>query len=178
MMNRTRTLIACAAAATTVGLAAGIAAPALAATSAAAVPAYQGKVVHGPAMGTLTIGTVYQGKIVNQNIMLGPQSSPTLLTQTPALPAGTYLVTASVGAVIASHDQIVCSAYKGGHNDGVFGTAGNPGTGSIYGTAAMTDTVHVTAGQRIQLTCNSFNYGLGTTAGDAVVEAVPVGQVN
>lgn len=165
MLNRTRTFIACAAAATATGLAAGIAAPALATT---------------PAPGTTTtIGTVYQGKIVNQNIVLGPQSNPTRLTQTPTLPGGTYLVTAIAGAVISSHDQIVCAAFPSGTgNDGVFGTAGNPGTGGIYGTATMTDTVHVTAGQRIQLFCNSFNYGLGTYAGEAVVEAVPVGQVN
>ena len=86
-------------------------------------------------------------------------------------------MTAIVGATIASHDQIVCSAFPVS-TDGVFGTAGNPGTGSIFGTATMTDTVHVTAGQRIQLVCNSFNFGLGTSAGDAVVEAVPVGHVN
>jgi len=163
MITRTRTLIACAAAATTVGLAASIAAPALASAPA-------------PGIAT-TIGTVYQGKIVNQDIVLGPQSSPTLLTQTPKLPAGTYLVTAIVGATIAAHDQIVCAAFPVS-NDGVFGTAGNPGTGSIFGTATVTDTVHVTAGQRIQLVCNSFNFGLGTSAGDAVVEAVPVGHVN
>lgn len=164
-MTQTRKLIACAAAATTVALAASIAAPALASTSA-----------QSPAT---TIGTVYQGKIVNQNVVLGPQSNATLLTQTPKLPAGAYLVTAIAGAVISSHDQIVCAAFPSGTgNDGVFGTAGNPGTGGIYGTATMTDTVHVTAGQRIQLFCNSFNYGLGTYASDAVVEAVPVGHVN
>jgi hypothetical protein len=162
MLTRTRTLIACAAAATAVGLAAGIAAPALASA---------------PAPSTVTtLPTVYQGKIVGQNIVLGPQSDPTLLTQTAPLPAGTYLVTAIVGATIASHDQIVCAAFPGG-NDGVFGTAGNPGTGFIYGTATMTDTVHITAGQRIQLGCNSFNYGKGTVAGEAVLEALPVAHV-
>ncbi len=163
MLTRTRTLIACAAAAAAVGLAAGAAMPALAAT---------------PTLGTAaTPPAAYQGKIVGQHIVLGPQSNPTLLTQTPRLPAGTYLVTAIVGAVIASHDQIVCAAYPGG-NDGVFGTAGNPGTGAIYGTAPMTDTMHVTAGQRIQLSCNSFNFGRGTWAGEAVVEAVPVSHVH
>jgi len=122
---------------------------------------------------------MYQGKIVNQHIVLGPQSNPTLLVKTPRLPAGAYLVTAIAGAVIASHDQIVCAASNvPGGNDGVFGTAGNPGTGSIYGTATMTDTIKVTAGQRISLCCNSFNYGLGTWAGDAVIEAVPVAHVN
>jgi hypothetical protein len=35
--------------------------------------------------------------------------------------------------VIASHDQIVCAAYVPHSNDGVFSTAGNPGTGGIYG---------------------------------------------
>jgi hypothetical protein len=95
---------------------------------------------------------------------------------TRRLPAGTYLVTAIVGAVIASHDQIVCAAYTGG-NDGVFGSAGNPGTGFIYGTATMTDTVKVTAGQQITVGCNSFNYGQGTWAGEAVIEAVPVARV-
>lgn len=165
MLTRTRTFIACAAAATAVGLAAGIAAPALATTPA-----------QSPAT---TIGTVYQGKIVNQHIVLGPQSNPTLLTQTPKLPGGTYMVTAIVGAVISSHDQIVCAvAPSGTGNDGVFGTAGNPGTGGIYGTATMTETWSVTAGQRLQLVCNSFNYGLGTYTGDAVLEAVPVTRVN
>ena len=77
MMTRTRTLIACAAATATVGLAASIAAPALASAPA-------------PSTAT-TIGTVYQGKIVNQDVVLGPQSSPTLLTQTPKLrPAPTW----------------------------------------------------------------------------------------
>ena len=164
MLTRTRTLVACAAAAA--GLAAGHAAPALATTQ--------------PTPSTLaTLPTVYQGKITGQNIVLGPQSSPTLLTQTRQLPAGTYLVTAIVGATIASHDQIVCATSNVPRgNDGVFGSAGNPGTGSIYGTATMTDTLVVTAGQRISVTCNSFHYGLGTTAGDAVVEAVPVAKVN
>ena len=123
------------------------------------------------------IAAVYQAKTVNQHTVLGPQSSPTTLVQTAPLPAGTYLVTATVAAVISSHDQIVCAAYPGGGNDGVFGTAGNPGTGGIYGTATITDTMTVTAGQRIPLGCNSFNYGLGTYAGSAVLEAVPVQTV-
>lgn len=163
MLTRTRTITVCAAVAAA-GLAAGIALPATAATSAT-------RTIHvAPA--------VYQGKIVNQQIVLGPQSDSTLLTSTPPLPAGTYLVTAIAGAVIASHDQIVCAAYTSPGNDGVFGTAGNPGTGFIYGTATMTDTVTVTAGQQINLACNSFNYGLGTWAAEAVLEALPVAQVH
>ena len=58
------------------------------------------------------------------------------------------------------------------------GTAGNPGTGFVYGTATMTDTIHATAGQRISVTCNSFNFGLRTVANTAVVEALPVANVH
>jgi hypothetical protein len=165
MLTRTRTIIAGAAAATAIGLAASIAAPALA--------------IGQPAPAARThLRTVHQSKIVNQDIVLGPQSSPTLLIQTARLPAGTYLITAIVGASIASHDQIVCATSNVPHgNDGVFGTAGNPGTGGIYGTATMTDTIQVTTGQRISVTCNSFNYGLGTAANTAVVEALPVAKV-
>ncbi|MEO7060028.1 MAG: hypothetical protein ABI083_09930 [Lapillicoccus sp.] len=126
---------------------------------------------------SVKLNRVYEGKVVNQSTILGPQSNPTVLTSTPPLPAGTYLVTSIVGAVISSHDQIVCATSVSG-NDGVFGTAGNPGTGSIYGTATATDTVSVTtAGARISVVCNSFNYGLGTSAGEAVVEAIPVATV-
>jgi hypothetical protein len=162
MLTKTRTTAACAAL-TVAGLAVGIAVPATAAT---------------PSARTAVIPAVYQGKAVNHHFVLGPQSNPTLLTSTPRLPAGTYLVTATTGAVIASHDQIVCAAYTGAANDGVFGTAGNPGTGSIYGTTTMTDTVKVTAGQQINVSCNAFNYGLGTWASQAVIEAIPVARVH
>lgn len=158
---------ALAAVAATATLTPAFAATSSGATSSAASPDAAAKV-----------SAVYQGKVVNQDIVLGPQSSPTTLTQTAALPAGTYLITATVGAVISSHDQIVCAAYPNGGNDGVFGTAGNPGTGGIYGTATITDTVKVTAGQRIPVVCNSFNYGLGTYAMSAVIEAVPVAAVH
>jgi hypothetical protein len=164
MLTTTRAIIASLAVATAVGLTASIA-PALATTQ--------------PTPATRTrLRTVYQAKIVNQDIVLGPQSSPTLLTRTAQLPAGAYLITAIVGASIASHDQIVCAVSNvPSGNDGVFGTAGNPGTGGIYGTATMTDTVQVTTGQRISVTCNSFNYGLGTAANTAVIEALPVAKV-
>ena len=149
----------------------------VAVTVSAAVPALAAK---APAPGVArATSIVYQGKIVDRHIVLGPQSAPTLLVRTPTLPAGTYLVTATVGAVISSHDQIVCAVSNVlDGNDGVFGTAGNPGTGGIYGTAAIADTITVRAGQHLSLGCNSFNYGKGTYAGSAVLEAVPVARVN
>ena len=147
---------------------------AVAATAGSAMPALAARQAAASPVG---VQVVYQGKVVGGHIVLGPAYAPTVLASTRPLPAGTYLVTATVGAVIASHDQIVCAAYIPNANDGVFGTAGNPGTGGIYGTAAMTDTITVSAGQHISVTCNAFNYGKGTYAGDAVLEAVPVARV-
>lgn len=149
----------------------------IAVTASAAMPALAAK---RPTVSTAVASpTVYQGKITGKDIVLGPQSDPSLLVRTALLPAGTYLVTYSVGAVIASHDQIVCAASNVvPGNDGLFGTAGNPGTGFIYGTATETDTIKVSAGQRVSVGCNSFNYGKGTWVGAAVVEAVPVAAVH
>jgi hypothetical protein len=147
-------------------LTAGLAVPALAAAHSPTAPASGGL-------------TVYQGKRTGLDVVLGPQSNPTHLAETPKLPAGTYEVTTITGAIIASHDQIVCAVGNvPDGNDGVFGTAGNPGTGFIYGTATITDTVKVSSGQRIYLTCNSFNYGNGTWVGSAVINAIPVSAVH
>src|SRR5579863_4446936 len=52
----------------------------------------------------------YVGKLpCCPTIVLGPQSNPTIVVQTPPLPAGNYVVTAFAGAVIASNDQVVCA---------------------------------------------------------------------
>lgn len=157
---------------------------ATAVVGAAATAALAGSIV--PALAQQTAATtakattVYEAKIVNQRVVLGPQSAPTTLVSTGVLPAGKYLITATVAAVIASQDQIVCAVSNvPDTNDGVFGTAGNPGTsGGIYGTATMTDTVQVSAGQSLWLGCNSFNFGKGTYAGGAVLEAVPASVHN
>ena len=118
---------------------------------------------------------VYEAKTVSQHVVLGGQSSPTTLVTSPALPGGTYEVSAIVGGVISPNDQIVCAAYLPGQNDGVFGTAGNGASapGGVYGTAAIADTVTVAPGQRVALTCNSFNPGRGSYASDAVLELRP-----
>lgn len=136
-------------------------------------------IAQGPATASAAIPVVqvHEGKIIDQRTVLGPQYAPTTLVSTKPLPAGNYLVTAIVGLVISPHDQVVCavSTVSTGGNDGVFGTAGNPadGTAGIYGTATMTDTIKVTYRQKLYVTCNSFNYGKGTYAHEAVIEAVP-----
>lgn len=157
-------------------LRAGAAVIAVAAAAAIATQVVPAFAQSGPQLTTVK-PTVYAAKFVNQHVVLGPQSSATTLLQTKALPAGLYMITATVAAVIYPHDQIVCAVSNVPNtNDGVFGTAGNPadGTSGIYGTATMTDTIRVTAGQRLWLGCNSFNYGKGTYAGGANLEAVPV----
>jgi hypothetical protein len=132
-------------------------------------------------VGTFTPGHVYQGTLTSHNVVLGPQSAPTVVAHTPPLPAGTYLVTATVAAVIAGNDQIVCAtapASLGAQNDGVFGTAGNGSPGGIYGTATITDTWSVrTAGDTINLGCNAFNFGKGTYTGSASITALAVKNV-
>jgi hypothetical protein len=42
----------------------------------------------------------------------------------------------------------------------------------------MTDILHLIAGQRISVTCNSFDFGLGTVAHTVVVEALVVGTAH
>jgi hypothetical protein len=126
--------------------------------------------------------TVYQGDIKNQSIVLGPQSKPTHIVDTPPLPAGTYLVSYSVGFVIGRLDNAVCAATPASSpgNDGVFGVAGNgateSGTGAagIYGNGVAFDTIRIThPNDRISIFCNSANEK-GTYVGGATIVAIPV----
>jgi hypothetical protein len=126
--------------------------------------------------------TAYVGRLLCcKHVVLGPQSNPTLVVQTPALPAGSYLVNATVSAVIAGNDQIVCyaSPSAGGGGNYVFGTAGNGSGGAIYGTAPIADVVTVSsAGATLQVMCNSFNSRPDTVAVSAQVTALPVDAVS
>src|ERR1700759_4052813 len=80
--------------------------------------------------------TVYQGDVKNRTLVLGPQSDPTQIVDTPPLPAGTYLVSYSVGFVLGPADNSVCAAWLKSQprgNDGVFGVGGNGATESGIG---------------------------------------------
>jgi hypothetical protein len=130
-----------------------------------------------------TSSAAYVGKLTCcPTLVLGPQSSPTVVVQTPPLPAGNYLVSAFAGGVIASNDQIVCAIGPSNaptSNDGIFGTAGNDGTsGFIYGSAPIVDSWTITtAGTSLDLVCNSFNYGKGTYVAGAAISALKVGTL-
>jgi hypothetical protein len=142
-------------------------------------------IAHADSSPTATLSTTgpaaYQGKLT-RILVLGPQWSPTVVVKTPPLPAGTYLVNATAGAVIASNDQIVCAVGPSTAprtNDGIFGTAGNASSGGfIYGTAPIADSWQITTGgTSLDLVCNSFNYGKGTYVGSASITALPVGSL-
>jgi hypothetical protein len=127
--------------------------------------------------------TVYQGDIKNRSIVLGPQSNPTHIVDTPPLPVGTYLVSYSVGFVLGRLDNGVCAAAPASTphgNDGVFGVGGNgateSGTGAagIYGNGVAFDTITITQpNDRISIYCNSANER-GTYVGGATIVAIPV----
>jgi hypothetical protein len=118
-------------------------------------------------------------------IVLGPQSSPTYLGGIPAMQPGTYLVQYSVGVTMGPDDNVVCAAANTqGGNDGIFGTVGNGATNSgtgpdgIYGQASTVDTIKVTKGQTISLTCNVGHYGQGTYAGSWSLTATKIGTLH
>ncbi len=137
-----------------------------------------------PGSGTVT---VYQGDIKNQAMVLGSQSNPTHIVDTPPLPAGTYLVSYSVGFVLGPADNAVCAAglkSAPGSNDGVFGVGGNgasesgTGAGGVYGNGVALDTITVTtSGDQISVDCNSGQGNKGTYVGGATIIASPVGTL-
>jgi len=134
---------------------------------------------------TPTAPIAYQGKVpCCQNLVLQSNATPTLIVQTPPLPAGNYLVNAMAGAGIAPNDQITCSialSTSPTSNDGIFGSAGNDGTGTLgltSGTATIVDAVVVsTAGTSLELNCSSFHPGNGTYVSEGSLTALRVGTL-
>lgn len=145
---------------------------------------------HAMSLPTTTSGLeVYQGKLTCcQHLALGSVSRPTLVVQTPLLPAGKYLVSAIANAVIADKDQVVCAlapSNQPGTNDGIVGTAGNgAGTmgdgGMIDGTATIADVWQIIMPETsLQLICNtvSTDFSLGTYVSAASITALYVGPL-
>ena len=114
-----------------------------------------------------------------QTITLGDQSNPTHLGDTPALNAGSYLVQYSVAVVLGVNDSVVCAASPVlNGNDGVFGNTGNGGNGNPYGTATAVDTITVTKGQTIGLTCNVAGPNPGTYVSSWSLTATKIGTLH
>jgi hypothetical protein len=127
---------------------------------------------------------VYETKLACcQSIVIGSQSSPTLIAQSPTLATGKYLVHATVGVDLGANDNVVCATTPDslgqGNNDGIFGGVGNGASSSpVYGSDVIVDTWKITtAGDKLDLVCNVTNPGAGTTASEAVLELVKIGTL-
>jgi hypothetical protein len=131
----------------------------------------------------------YQGALRNATLTLGAQAHPTLVVSTPRLPAGNYLVTYSVSAVMGptrgGAENVVCGATPTAapHNDGLFGVAGNgsqtsgDGPSGVYGSAAQTDIIRIATRTRVRVWCNSGTGTAGTYVSGASITALRVGTV-
>lgn len=119
----------------------------------------------------------YQTKLVNQSITLGSQSAPTTVA-TRAVPPGTYFVSGMIGVNAQAGSFIVCAlANTPNGNDGVFGVYANQTNLGAEVNVHESETLSIAYGQQIHLTCDD-NSGLsGNVVGEAVIEAVPVTQV-
>jgi hypothetical protein len=91
----------------------------------------------------------------------------------------------SIGVTMGPNDNVVCAAANtAGGYDGIFGTVGNGATNSgtgpdgVYGQASAVDTIKVTNGQTISLTCNVGHYGQGTYAGSWSLTATKIGTLH
>ncbi len=120
------------------------------------------------------------GQAAGGEISLGAGSGAnTLVVKTPPLPAGKYHISYNVGLSIGEHNNVVCGLHSSlGVFNPMFGGAGNPGTGSIYGDAGANEYVEVTnANEQIEITCNKTSSSTVVDAGLATVTAEKVGTL-
>ncbi len=129
---------------------------------------------------------VYESKVTCcQTTVLGGSNNATLIAVSPSLPAGTYLVHATVGVVMGPNDNVICATAPTsvGGNDGIFGTAGNGATESgqgpngVYGVATIVDTWTITQRDTVYLYCWVGHFGMGTYASQAVLVLEKVGTL-
>lgn len=138
MLNRTRTLIACAAAASALGLAAGITAPALASSSAPGSPA------------TTALARVYTQFSSQKAIPVpGGPNQFTPVDSSPVLPVGHYTYTVVVDIDhVAPGSEVLCGQQlrpTGGVNSGDYGIVDNTaGSVEISGHCVLSGVATVT----------------------------------
>ena len=83
----------------------------------------------------------------------------------------------TVGLSAAGDDNVVCAAAPQiDSNDGVFSSAGNGSPNTVYGNAVAVDTIKVTNGQQIYLTCDSNN-NAGSSVGVVSLPAMKIGKL-
>jgi hypothetical protein len=137
----------------------------------------------GQAQAATTSPVTYQVQRNGQNLVLGPQSQPSLVLRSKPIPEGTYLVQAEVGVVMGpatgpgGQEGVVCAVgttSPGDVVDSLFGGSGNgsstSGTGpnGTYGSVDMIGTVRINApGDHLVVHCNSTQGTQGTYTGQA-----------
>ena len=138
MMNRTRTLIACAAAASALGLAAGITAPALASQGTSGGPA------------ATTLARVYTQSSGQKSIPVpGGPNNFIPVDSSPVLPVGHYAYTVVVDIDhVAPGSEVLCGQQlrpTGGTNSGDYGIVDNTaGSAEISGHCVLSGVADVT----------------------------------
>jgi hypothetical protein len=98
----------------------------------------------------------------------------TVLTTGPTKVAGTYLVTASVSALVDTGDYVVCTAVNGN----AYASVGvGPSPALQYQNISVVDTVTAAAGQQLSVECEDYAsdsktaFSLGTIAGVLIASA-------
>ena len=138
MMNRTRTLVACAATAATVGLAAGMTAPALASSPTSSSPA------------ATALARVYTQSSGQTSIPVpGGPNQFTPVDSSPVLPVGHYTYTVVVDIDhVAPGSLVLCGQQlrpTGGPNSGDYGIVDNTaGSVEISGHCVLSGVTNVT----------------------------------
>lgn len=162
---------------------------ALAGATVAVALATSGAVALGSGVTTTGSGWphVYQG-VLNccQNVVLGPQASPTTIVSTPTLPAGRYLIHYEVGVNMEPADNVVCAAGEPNNGPGMTGNFASAGNGAlessfgggagVYGSPNGVGTITLTSSSMVQVVCNN-NDGKGTYVASASIVAQPVGKL-
>ena len=112
----------------------------------------------------------------NGSVNLG-STTPVSVVTTPALAAGTYIVTATEVAIINPNDYVSCIVGSVGGSGGHIYVVSGPASLNEYATLTATDSVTVSAGDLIALYCNDFNNNPNTSSFNAGISVIQLTSV-
>lgn len=113
---------------------------------------------------------------VNGSVNLG-STTPVSVVSTPALAAGTYIVTATEVAIIDTNDYVSCIVGSVGGSGGHMYVVSGPASLNEYATLTVTDSVTVGAGDLIALYCYDFDNNPNTSSFNAGISAIQLTSV-
>lgn len=132
--------------------------------------------VQGP-QGPAGVSQGYFASAGNVNISTSNQSLVTVVKSNPVATSGTYLVTATETAIVASGDTISCIVTSAGGAFGhLFGSYG-PSANLTYDTITVTDRMDIGAGDQLQLSCGEYNNNSVTISYNASISAILLNSV-